>query len=242
MWTICFKKRARPRLRLLCFPFAGGSALTFRTWADWLPEDLELHAVQLPGRHPRFDAPPLRSIGAIVGAGVPHFTALFDLPVAFFGHSMGAVVAFESARALAAQGRTIVHLAVSARVAPQLRSRRPQIHRLDDAKFIEALQAMKGTPDAVLADREMMDLMLPPLRADFTAIETYELIRSDPLACMISAFGGAEDDDVHVSELLAWQEQTTGMTLVETQPGGHFYIDENPRPMLATLTRDLAHY
>jgi surfactin synthase thioesterase subunit len=240
---VCHAVRANPRVRLVCFNYAGGNAHTYRRWHQLLPESIEVHAVNLPGRVPRLVEPPLASVAAVVEALTPRLAALKgDKPLVLFGHSFGAICAFETARALAKAGSPVAHLAVSARCAPHLMQRRRQIHGLADADFIGELRKMAGTPEEVLKDAELMELLLPALRADFTAIETYKPLGPERLQCTVSVFGGKDDPDVLLADLLPWQDHTDGMALVEMLAGGHFYIDADPTPMLATLARDLAHY
>lgn len=243
VWSICYQARPAARVRLLCFPYAGGNAQTYRRWHQLLPPSIEVHAAQLPGRMPRLSETPLTSIAALVNSVAPVIaTWPRDKPLVLFGHSMGAIVAFETARALSAFGLNIAHLAVSARTAPHLKQRRRLIHQLSNADFIGELRDMGGTPDEVLRDDEMMALVLPALRSDFTAIETYRPLTTKALSCNISVFGGDSDAAVLVDDLLPWQDHTQGMALVEMLPGGHFFIDENPEPLLRTLARDCAHF
>ncbi len=244
-WIFCAERRPAARLALVCFPYAGGSAQTYRRWPSLLPQDLEVHTAHLPGRFPRHAEAPLTSIAGLVDALAPELLRLkkaLNKPLVLFGHSMGAIVAFESARALARAGEAPVHLAVSARSAPHLKPRRRELHPLADADFIFELAKMDGTPAEVLADADLMAAVLPTLRADFTAIEQYRPFALEPLGCMISVFGGKNDPDVPLEALLAWQDYTRGQALVELCPGGHFFIDDGPAPMLKTLARDLAHY
>ncbi len=241
-WAICHAPRPAARLRLACFPYAGGNAQTYRRWHQLLPDWIEVHAVHLSGRVPRMSEAPLVSISEIVRQVTPRLLDLpGDKPLALFGHSMGAVVAFEAARALGEAGRPVAHLGVSARAAPHLTQRRRLIHGLTDADFTEELRKMAGTPEEVLRDAELMELLLPALRADFTAIETYRPLGAGLLACNVSVFGGKTDPDVLVDDLLPWQDHTQGMALVEMMPGGHFFLDEAPAGMLSTLAKDLAH-
>lgn len=240
-FATCAAPRPGARVRLVCFPYAGGNAQTYRKWPQLLPDTVEVHAINLPGRMPRLAEAPLPSIAAIVDALAPRIAQLGDRPLVLCGHSMGAVNAFETARALQRLGHPVAHLAVSARTAPQLPQRRRQIHALSPDDFIGELRKMAGTPDEVLRDAELMELLLPALRADFTAIETYKPLSDAKLDCNISVFGGRTDPDVMLDDLLGWQDQTNGMALVEMLEGGHFFIDTDPRPMLATLVRDIAH-
>lgn len=237
-WSVCFKPSPAARLNLVCFSYAGGGPNTYRTFPAHLPPEIEVHAVQLPGRAARLTEPTLSSIDTIADAVVPALAPLWTRPFAFFGHSMGAVVAFEVARRMRAKGP--VHLFASARVAPHRPHPRAPIHALPDRAFVDALRAMQGTPEEVLRDPELMALVAPALRADFKAIESYRCMSAEPLSCRISAFGGDADPDVTVDDLLAWQDHARDLVLVETVSGGHFYIDRDPAPVLRTVAQDLA--
>jgi surfactin synthase thioesterase subunit len=241
-WLACRSPKPDPRVRLLCFPYAGGNAVTYRPWDGLLPATVELHVAQLPGRMPRMAEAPLASIAALadqLAAAAKGLSA--TTPLALFGHSMGAVCAFEVARRLTAAGRPPAYLFVSARQAPQLPWRRPKIHGLPEREFVDAIKALSGTPPEVLADRELMGLVLPALRADFAAIESYVIAPGPKLPCNIGLFGGREDPHITVDDLLGWQEQTAGQALLELRPGGHFFIDKDPAPVVATVVKDLTH-
>jgi surfactin synthase thioesterase subunit len=241
-WLACRTPRHAPKVRLLCFPYAGGNAITYRPWDALLPDWVELHAVHLPGRMPRMAEAPIPHLSTIADQLATAVQALPPAtPLALFGHSMGAVCAFEVARRLTAAGRPPAQLFVSARQAPQLPWRRKKIHALPEAEFLDALRQLSGTPEAVLADRELMSIVMPALRADFTAIESYTLAPGPKLACNIGIFGGREDPNITVDDLLAWQEQTTGQALLELRSGGHFFLEQEPGPVVSMVVRDLAH-
>jgi medium-chain acyl-[acyl-carrier-protein] hydrolase len=163
-----------------------------------------------------------------------------DRPFAFFGHSMGAMICFELARRLRREGGARPrHLFVSGRTAPQLKADRPSPHDLPQDEFESELRRLKGTPDKVLAHAELMQLVLPPLRADFTLVGTYAYSPEPPLACPISAYGAVEDEEVSRENLEAWREQTTAAFNVRMFPGGHFFLHDARPLLLRTLAREL---
>ncbi|MBI4861038.1 MAG: thioesterase [Candidatus Riflebacteria bacterium] len=230
-----------PRLRLICFPYAGGGATTYRSWAGALPRHVELLAVQPPGREGRFSHPPFTRLEPLMDAMVPALDPWLDRPFALFGHSLGCLLAFELARRLTRGGRTgPVHLFVSARGAPALPPRTPRATPLSDQEFIAGLRRYEGTSEQVLADPELLELLLPVLRADFTVNETYEYRPGEALGCPISACGGASDPDVTVADLEAWQGETRGPFRVRTFPGGHFYLFSRQHDLMTSLMEDLA--
>jgi medium-chain acyl-[acyl-carrier-protein] hydrolase len=165
---------------------------------------------------------------------------LFDKPFAFFGHSMGAVLAFEIARLLRAEsGPPPAHLFASGRQAPQLPHAAAPTYDLPDDKFIAELRRLKGTPAEVLEQPELMQLMLPLLRADFEAVETYEYREGAPLDVPISVYGGVGDAEVSRAELDGWCRQTSGPCVVRLFPGDHFFVNTARDLILHTLAREL---
>lgn len=224
-----------PRVRLFVFPHAGSGVAAYRPWARDLPADVQLALVQLPGREARIQEPPARRMGALVEALVPALLPHLDVPFAFFGHSMGAHVAFETARALRTHGRQPAHLFASGNRAPHLPFPRPRIHHLPDARVQEELVRLGGTPPAVLADPSLMALLLPIFRADLELCETYACEPSPPLACPMTVLGGARDPDVPVEALEAWRRHTTGPFALRVFEGGHFFLQEDRRAVLETV-------
>lgn len=225
LWLTRFSPRPSAPLRLFCFPHAGGAPAVFRPWVEAL-QDVDLHVVQLPGRATRHRETPIASVMGIVEGLLPVLLAQLDRPYALFGHSMGSLIAFEVARAIAARGVTPpVHLFVSGRRAPHLRRNEPDIHRLPDATFVDEInRRYGGIPAELLNHPDVMALLLPTLRADMTAIETYSLASSSPLECAISAFGGFDDRHTTMAELMAWQVHTHLPVAVRQFAGDHFYF------------------
>ncbi len=220
--------RSEARLRLICFPSAGSGASMFRQWGARLPNDVEVVGIHLPGREALIAEPLLDSIAELALAVRPAVEPYLNRPYAFFGHSMGAWIAFELARAFAFEGRALpVHFFASARRAPQIRDPRTAIHQLDDNDLVRTVvKLFGGIPAAVLAEPELMQLLLPILRADLTAVETYSYDPGPPLHAAISAFGGQSDEQISLSDLQGWGEQTREPFDVRLFPGGHFYLNE----------------
>jgi medium-chain acyl-[acyl-carrier-protein] hydrolase len=239
-WIVRPRPNANMRLRLFCFPYAGGGASLFRKWPDSLPPTVEVCAVQLPGRENRLVEPLFddveRAVGALVGALRPYL----DRPFAFFGHSMGALLAFALARELREQ-RLIepAHLFVSGRRAPQTPARFEPIHHLPEADFVAELRRYNGTPELILRDAELRRLFLPILRMDFALAETYTYIAEAPLACPISAFGGLQDEIVNHAELEAWAEQTRAAFSLRMLEGDHFFVNSCQELLLHAIAEDL---
>ncbi len=193
------RPRPNPRAsaRLFCIPYAGGTVNIFRTWPLSLPRHVEFCAIELPGHGARMREPSIADCENLVKRLAIEMSAMTDLPFALYGHSMGALVAFELARELRRTGRKVpIYLIISGFGAPELSTRGPQTAHLPDDQFIEALRKLEGTPPEVLANRELMQLMLPILRTDFAIVEKYLWREEPPLQSGIVAFGGAHDSSV----------------------------------------------
>lgn len=226
-WISFRKPGAKTRLRLFCFPYAGAGALLFRSWSHCLPADVEVCPVQLPGRGTRMLERPYTQLSPLVEALAQALAPLLDRPFAFFGHSLGALVSFELARRIRRQyGVHPVHLFVSAGRAPQILHRGLPIHTLPDKEFLMELRRLNGTPSELLDHAELMELMLPLLRADFAVYETYQYSSEAPLNCPISAFGGLQDNKVSDSDLDAWRVQTSVSFSLRMFPGDHFFLKQ----------------
>lgn len=216
---------ATARPQIVCFPFAGGGASAYRQWGKAFRPDIDVCALQLPGREDRLAEPLLRSVDAVVEALVPVLKPVLDGPYVLFGHSMGALIIFGVARRLAASGGPLPrHLFVSAHRAPDLPDRRSPLHPLPEPEFIERLRTFAGTPELVFEEPDLAEIVLPILRADFELCETYEYADAAPLPCPITAFGGVEDPTVDRDELDGWRRHTSARFDLRMFPGGHFYL------------------
>jgi len=231
----------RAHLRLFCFPYAGGGASAYRGWAASLPADVEVCPVQLPGRESRLREPAFVRPEPLVLALADVLQPLLDLPYAFFGHSLGALIAFELARELRRRAQPLpVHLFVSARRAPQVPARERPIHDLPEEEFLAELRKLKGTPEEVLQHAELMRLLGPVLRADFAVNETYAYVAGEPLDLGISAFGGLGDEEVTREDLAQWSDHTRGPFRLRMLPGDHFFLHSGRDLITESVARDLA--
>jgi medium-chain acyl-[acyl-carrier-protein] hydrolase len=240
-WFIRPKPNPHARLRLFCLPYAGGGASVFRSWSNFLPQDLEVCAVQLPGRENRIREQPFRHISGLIQILTEIIKPYLNLPFALFGHSLGAIVAFELARRIRhAYGLKATHLFVASHIAPHIPS--PEaLHRLPDASFIEELRMYDGIPELLLEEKELMQLLLPTIRADFAINETYVYSDEEPLECPISAFGGLHDPKVSSDYLTPWREHTRGAFNQHILPGNHFFLQSSKELLLKIIAEGLAN-
>jgi len=228
-------------MRLFCFHYAGVGASVYRQWGFNLPASVEVAAIQLPGRANRLAEPPIADVPSLIDALVsnlgPHLKGRF----AFFGHSMGAVVAHELAHALRDRGLlSPSHLIVSGRKAPTVRNRFSLLQHLPDNLFVaEINNRYGGIAPEILQHQEIMDLLLPCLRADITALENFSVPARAPLDIPITVFGGDSDRQTPVEDLQAWGEETSAGCDVQVFPGGHFYLDSLRDRVLAEIVKVL---
>lgn len=227
-------------MRLFCFPYAGGAAFIFRNWAGHIPASVELCPVQLPGRGERIAEPPYVNIPPLIDVLADSLLPYLDKPFAFFGHSLGALISFSLAQKLSRKhGLEPLHLFVSGRHAPQLPDLAPIVYNLPEGEFIAELKRLNGTPAEVLEHFELLQLILPRLRADFELCQTYQHQARPPLKCPITAFGGLLDADVSREQLEAWSEHTTATFSLRMLPGDHFFIHSSELMLLQMLTLEL---
>ncbi len=242
-WVTCPQPNRQAKLRLFCLPYAGGSASSFRTWSNNLPLTVEVCLIELPGRGTQIRSVPFTQLEPLVQAIAQVLLPYLDKPFALFGHSMGAIVSFELARLLRRQyEREPVHLFVSGRRAPQIPPLQPDIHTLSEPAFLDRLRRLYGTPKAVLENAELMQLLLPTLRADFAVIETYTYAAEPPLNCPITVFGGLQDDEVGLDDLQGWRRHTNASFSLQLLPGDHFFLHSAPELLLQSLARTILDF
>lgn len=226
-------------MRLFCVPYAGGGPSMFRTWPAHVSPDVEIWSIHLPGRETRVNEPAIGDLPRLIHALGDAIEPCLDRRYAVFGHSIGALIAFELARELRRRGAPMpAHLFVSACPAPQIADT-DRISDLPEHDFLNRLQQFNGTPPEVMAHPELMALMVPTLRADFALRDTYRHVSAPPLPCSISAFAGREDANVKVEAIEAWREQTDRQFRVWVLPGDHFFLRDAHTPLVSMVSRVL---
>ena len=239
-WTAGHEPNPQARLRLFCFPYAGGSALMFRIWSNALPADVEACPIQLPGRSTRLMERPFTDLSSLIQVLAQALSSLLDKPFAIFGHSLGALVGFELARQLRRQyGVSPARLFISAGCASQIPRQCSPIHTIHAKEFLAEVRRLNGIPKEVLEHDELMEIVIPLLRADFALYEAYVYSAEPPLNCPISAFGGLQDRKVTHRDLEAWRDQTTGAFSLRMLPGDHFFLNTTQPLLLQMLSQEL---
>ncbi|WP_320782575.1 thioesterase II family protein [Streptomyces sp. CRN 30] len=226
-------------VRLVCFPHAGGAASYFFPVSRQLSQVADVLAIQYPGRQERRREPFIGSVTDLADVLVEELRLWADRPLALFGHSMGALVAFEVARRLEHEGIRPASFFASGRAAPSY-SRDEGVHRRSDEDLIAKVKELGGTAGSLLDDPDVMDMLLPVIRNDYRAVETYRLSPGPPLACPLVALTGDVDPQVSLEEAQAWRTFTTGKFDLYTYSGGHFFLDAHAASVLGTIRTALA--
>ncbi|MBQ4814042.1 thioesterase [Pseudoalteromonas luteoviolacea] len=222
-------------MRIFCFPFAGGGANSYISWPQWLPNNIELVLIEPPGRGARISEPCCEDMQEWINELLLHKEEITRLPYVFFGHSLGAHVAFELCCQLKQyQCRLPLRFIASGSEAPHLISHKKQIHTLPRNEFIHELKQLNGTPGELLDNAEMMNLMLPILRADFKIAETYTASPTT-MPFPISVFHGLDDIEISLAQREAWQHLSQQQCNIHEFKGDHFFILEFKDTVLLEL-------
>lgn len=235
-WTRRFQPAPEARTRLVCFPHAGGSATFYFPVAKAMAPEVDVLAIQYPGRQDRRSEPSVDSIHTLADLVVEELTGWADRPLTLFGHSMGAMVAYEVAGRLEQRGTAPLGLFASGRRAPSM-YRDETVHLRDDDGIIAEMQKLSGTDAEILANEELLRMILPAVRSDYRAVETYrQRPGQPPLDCPVVTLIGDNDPQVTMDEARAWEQHTTGEFQLRTFPGGHFYINAHAQAVLREIS------
>lgn len=235
-WVTCPFPQPEAALRLFCFPFAGGGASIYRAWGKLFGSAVEVCPIQLPGRENRFSEPAFKEAQALAQALASQLQLYSDKPFVMYGHSMGALVAFELARVLQANGMTTPEaLILGAHRAAHLPRTRETLYNLDDKTFIERLQRFGGFPEEVLASADLLQFLMPTLKADFTLCDTYIYTEQEPLNCPIHIFTGDSDPEAPPAVMEAWRQHSSVYSQMHVFQAGHFFIRSDLEHVVDTL-------
>lgn len=216
----------KKKRKLVCFPYAGGSASFYTSWMKKFAPDIEVCAVQLPGREELFRERSYLSMQTAVSHIAELLRKHVDEHTVFFGHSMGAKIAYETALSLEKEGKPIKCLIASGSGAPSLPPSRI-VHNLPDEEIVKELRRLAGTPGELMENEDLLKYFLPMIRADFTMDETYRpKKKKEELSCSLCVFGGDEDEDAGEEILSGWEEYTRGEFKLKMFRGNHFYLKE----------------
>lgn len=239
-WVTFSRPVPDAKLRLFCFPYAGGSSVTYRAWPLGLPADVEVCAIQLPGHGNRLHEPLFDRLTPLLDDLAPKLIPYLNKPFVFFGHSMGALIAFELTRRLRRDyARMPQHLFISGHRPAQTRDVKKRTFDLPEAEFIQELVRLNGTPTEVLENPELLEVMIPILRTDFAIAQTYEYVEEPPLECDLTALGGISDVSVTREHLEVWKTHTSANFKLRMFLGDHFYLHTARTSLLQTIALDL---
>lgn len=239
LWIRNYHPGAAGSTQLVCLPHAGGSASFYFPVSQAMSPAVDVLAIQYPGRQDRRSEPSVQDLHVLARQIFTVLRPRTDRPMALFGHSMGASLAFEVARLLETEAGVVPRrLFASGRRAPSTH-RDERVHLMDDQGVIDELRKLNGTGGGMLADDEMIRLILPAVRADYTAAETYRASSGGPLSCPITVFTGSDDPKVSLDEARAWQAHTTADFDFRAFPGGHFFLTQHQAGVLGVMKEQL---
>jgi len=240
-WFVCPRSKPDAEIRFFIFPYAGGGPAAFGKWAGEFPDNIESWLIHYPGRGSRYNETLIKELAILVESIQLAIQPLLDKPFAFFGHSLGGLIAFELTRSLAQDNLPQPNvLFISACGAPHIPDPNPPIHTLPDSEFVKALQELNGTPEEVSTHPELLEILLPTLRADFEAAESYQYNPNGHLlSCPIVAFGGDNDPRVSRERMEGWASQTNSRFKSIFFPGDHFYFNSVQHEIIQLITTEM---
>lgn len=240
-WLLRFKPNSSAKKKVFCFHHAGGGATFYKSWVQHFSSEYELIAIQLPGRLSRFDEAPLNSIDSIVASVDIGINKEVDRPFVVIGNSFGAVVAFEWIRLLRKSGKALpVHFFPMSRSAPQLEILKPHLHLLGQDEFIQEMgRRYGGIPNELVNEPELLELLIPTLRADMMALETYRFRLEEKLTVPMTTLFGSVDSNTNKDKMDLWREQTSSHFESVEFPGGHFFSEGSESAVVSYILKKL---
>jgi len=236
-WFIRNKINVNVSRRIFCFPYAGGNAATYSSWANYLPKDVEVIAIQLPGRSTRLSEAPFDNMAELVDDLLPNMVPLLDKPYVIFGHSLGSRIGYELLSKLQLQNQMMPDCFIaSGSRAAHIPDSSDNCWQKNDAEFIQVLKRLNGTPIEIFQHKELLELLLPMLRADFKISSTYQA-KPVKLACSIEVLYGTKDVDITFEQLNAWKQLSDKPIKISSVHGEHFFIDNNKTDVLKIINK-----
>lgn len=238
-WIVVDERKPEARYRLFCFPYAGGASSIYNKWNKYLPSDIELFSIELPGRGRRLSEPPIRHMSLLICSMMRDLLPyLKEKPFIFFGYSMGSLISYELTKALLnSEGIHPEILFAAAHRAPHINRISNQVYKQSDEELIKKLKELNGTPEIILNTPELLELILPVMRADLELCD-YEYNNDHiPLNLPITAFAGDSDKNVPVDFIRAWEEHTTEQFGFQVLKGDHFFIREQEEKIVQTIIK-----
>ncbi|MEU3897257.1 alpha/beta fold hydrolase [Streptomyces sp. NPDC045251] len=240
LWVRRYHSAPDSPMRLVCLPHAGGSSTFYFPVSKALSPAVEVLAIQYPGRQDRLAEPGIESLTELADRIFDELQRFMDRPIALFGHSMGAILAHELALRMRNAGLPDpVRLFLSGRRAPSCR-REEDMRLRSDAGILDELKALHGTDESMLNDPDVLDMIMPSIRSDYRAVETYQLASGALLSCPVTVLTGDDDPRVAPAEADLWREYTTGETDVHVFPGGHFFLADRAAEVVSLIAGRLA--
>ncbi len=239
-WLKGIQPDSKVTMRLFCFSYAGGGASTYLRWRPHITNSIDICALQPPGREDRISEQPISDLSTLISHIADVITPHTKIPYAFFGHCNGALVSFELAREM--RRRNIMppqHMFVSSFRSPGRRNTNRVLHDLPQSTFLDHLRAYGGMPEEILNNDQLMDSLMPTIRADFSLHENYAYREEKSLDCPFTILGGLQDSIVNRKELSGWRDKTRNSAKISMFPGGHFFIDTHREYLLKMINDEL---
>ncbi len=240
-WWVKFSQSSQEKCKLFCFPFAGGDIYTYRLWGKYLDPQIALYAVQLPGRGARFQEPGFTRLEPLIEELAKLFFPELKSPFAFFGHSLGGLIAFELTRYLKRNFSIIPQrVFISSSLPVHLyRNWHHNYHQLSDVDLLKKIESFGGISKQVLEHPDLIEMLLPTVRSDMEILETYQYQNTEKLSCPLHVFSGKDDTLISVAELKEWKQHSSGEFSLKIFPGGHFYLNHKTADFFSSLNSKL---
>lgn len=235
-----FRRNPDADVRLFCFPHSGAGASVFNDWHTLAPSCIEICPIQLPGRGTSFRETPIDNIEPLIDMLLHDIVDYMDKPFAFFGHSLGALLAYELTRNIASVSHHLpIHLFISAYRAPHLPNEGRMLHKLEHEELLAEIVALNGVPKELMKEPELVRYFMSVIRADLAVCETYVFRNSQPLPVSFTVYGGDTDPRAQSSELAPWRELCACEFDMKIFAGGHFYIESCRKELVDNIARAL---